>query len=253
MDMPQVPKGSGEHPIPLIVIAANDLAASSGFYAKLFGWQLSPISAEMAAGLAPAGPTISLRANVPQGFQGMIPYIGVRDVEATLARVVAGGAKIERAAWSIPGVGKLARFKDAGGTIYGLTDAMAPTPMPHMAMPVGSNPKPPAGAICHLEMFAKDGDAASRFFGDLFGWGSLATMPQYMAFDPGAGVSGIFQSHTPSMPAVAYIYTSNVAAKLAEIEAAGGKPSGEPMGVPGFACFGYFKDPSGADMGLIGV
>jgi predicted enzyme related to lactoylglutathione lyase len=101
-------------------------------------------------------------------------------------------------------------------------------------------------------MYSADGAASARFFGELFGWGGLATMPQYMAFDPGAGVAGIFQSHTPSMPAVAYIYSPDVGAKLAEIETGGGKQMGEPMRIPGAGCFGYFKDPSGTRMGLIG-
>ena len=149
-------------------------------------------------------------------------------------------------------VGKLALFKDPAGTIYGLTDSAVARRTPPMPMPVGSNPRPPAGAICHLEMYAADGAATARFFTDLFGWGALPTMPQYVAFDPGAGPGGIFQSHTPSMPAVAYIYTADVEAKLAEIEAAGGKRMGEPMRMPGAGCFGYFQDPSGTSMGLIG-
>lgn len=153
----------------------------------------------------------------------------------------------------IPMVGKLARFRALSETIYGLTSAMAPGDMPRMAMPIGSNPKPPAGAICHREMYAADGAAAARFFGELFGWGTLATMPQYMAFDPGAGVAGIFQSHTPAMPAVAYLYAADVGTTLADIETAGGKRMGEPMRIPGAGCFGYFKDPSGTSMGLIGT
>jgi predicted enzyme related to lactoylglutathione lyase len=64
-------------------------------------------------------------------------------------------------------------------------------------------------------------------------------------------VGGIFQSHTPSLSALAYIYTTDVQAKLAEIEAAGGKRMCEPMRMPG-GCFGYFKDPSDTNMGLIG-
>src|SRR5207248_1860493 len=103
-----------------------------------------------------------------------------------------------------------------------------------------------------LEMYAADGAAAARFFGELFGWGTLATMPQYLAFDTGSGVGGIFQSHTPSMPALAYLYTTDVAAKLTEIEQSGGKRMGEPMRMPGVGCFGYFQDPSQTSMGLIG-
>lgn len=251
-EMPKVPRGSGEHPVALVVVSAKDLAAAGAFYSKLFGWQVQPFSPELAGVLAPGGPTAALRANVPAGFPGMVPYIATPDVAAMLKRVVAAGGTIERAPFSVPGVGKLARFKDPAGTIYGLTDALTPGGHPRIPMPIGSNPKPPAGAICHIEMYAADGAAAARFFGELFGWGTLATMPSYTAFDPGAGVGGVFQAHTPTLPAVAYFYTPDVQAKLAEIEAARGKRMGEPMRMPGAGCFGYFKDPSGTSMGLIG-
>ena len=251
-NMPSVPEGSGQHAITLVVVSANNLAASSAFYAKIFGWQFQSMSAELAGFVASAGPTGALRSNVPAGFPGMVPYIHVPNVDAMLARITAAGGAIERAAWTIPGVGKLARFKDPSGTIYGLTDAVSPGPTPRIPMPIGSNPKPPAGTLCSIEMHAADGVAAARFFGELFGWGTLETLPQYMAFDPGAGVGGVFQSHTPTLPAMAYIYATDVAAKLIEIEAAGGKRMGEPMRIPGIACFGYFKDPSDTSMGLIG-
>lgn len=250
--VPNVPAGSGNHPISLVVISANNLPSSTEFYAKLFGWQTHPMSSELTAVVAPAGPMVSLRSNIPAGFPGIVPYIGVPDVDAALQRVATAGGSIERAAWTLPRVGKLARFKDPSGTIYGLTDALPPASMPRMGMPFGPNPKPPAGAICSVEMYAADGNAAARFFGDLFGWGTLATMEQYMAFDPGAGVGGVFQSHTPSLPAMPYIYVADVAAKLAEIDAAGGKRTADAMPIPGFGCFGYFKDPSETNMGLIG-
>ena len=251
-ELPKVPRGNGAHPIPMIVISANNLAASSAFYSKLFGWQVQPFSPESAGIVTPGGPTAALRANVPAGFPAMVPYIGVPDVDAMLSRAVTAGGVIERAPFSIPGVGKLARFKDASGTIYGLTNALQPGGSPHVPMPFGSNPKPPASAICSLEMYAADGAATADFFSKLFGWGSLATMPHYMAFDPGAGIGGVFQSHTPATPAVAYIYATDVKAKQAEIDAAGGKRICEPMSMPGFGTFGYFTDPSGTTMGLIG-
>jgi predicted enzyme related to lactoylglutathione lyase len=73
-----------------------------------------------------------------------------------------------------------------------------------------------------------------------------------MAFDPGASIAGVFQSHTPAMPAVAYIYVTDVGTTLTDIEAAGGQRMGEPGRIPGMGCFGYFIDPSGTTMGLIG-
>jgi predicted enzyme related to lactoylglutathione lyase len=251
-EMPSVPAGSGKFPVTLVVISATNLADSGAFYAKVFGWHLQPMSSELTGVMTPAGPTVALRASIPVGFPGIVPYIGVSDLDATLARVVTAGGTVEKAAWKVPMVGTLARFKDAAGTIYGLTDAMVPVAMPRIEMPFGPNPRPPAGAICSLEMYAADGAVAAAFFGELFGWSSLETMPHFMAFDPGAGIGGVFQSHTPAVPAVAYIYANDVAATLAEIDAAGGTRMGEPMRMPGMGCFGYFKDPSDTAMGLIG-
>ena len=255
MDMSNLPAGSGEHPIQMVVISANDMAASTKFYSTLFGWQMHALSPELTAALVttgPAGPSVTLRANVPEGFPSSVPFIGVPDVESTLAQVVAAGGTVERAPWDVPMAGRLARFKYSSGTIYGLTNAIAPGATPPVPMPFGANPKPSVNTICSLEMHASDGKAAASFFGEQFGWGTLETMPQYVAFDPGAGIGGVFQSHTPATPAVAYIYVTDVVAKIAEIEAAGGARMGDPMPIPGMACFGYFKDPSGSSMGLIG-
>jgi predicted enzyme related to lactoylglutathione lyase len=101
-------------------------------------------------------------------------------------------------------------------------------------------------------MYAADHSVTARFFNGLFEWGTRETMPQYLGFNPGAGISGVFQSHTPSLPAVAYVYVADVAAALEAIEAAGGRRTAAPMSAPGMGTFGYFTDPSGTSMGLIG-
>ena len=249
--MNEVPAGSGTHPVVMVAVAANNLAASSAFYTKVFGWQTLPASPEIVVAMAPAGPAVSLRASTPEGFPGVVPFIRVDNVAATLDEVTAAGGAVERAPWSMPMAGTLARFKDSSGTIYGLIDAPIPVGTPRMPMPFGSNPRPPFGTVCSLEMYAADGAAAATFFGSVFGWRALETMPHYMAFDAGAGVPGVFQSHTPSLPAVAYIYVGDAAAKLAEIESAGGQRLGDAMSVPGLGTFGYFKDACGTTMGLI--
>ena len=251
MDLPQAPAGTAEHPITLVVISANDLAASRAFYASVFGWQMMPMSKELVAIVAPGGPPAALRANVPEGFPGVVPFIRAPRVEAILETVVAAGGAVERAPWKVPMIGTLARFTDPSGTIYGLTDALAPGGSPRVPMPFGNNPKPPAGAICSLEMYAAT-DASATFFHTLFGWGTLPTMPAFIAFDPGAGIGGVFQSHTPALPAVAYIYVEDPRATLTAIDAAGGARLGDAMSMPGMGTFGYFKDPSGSSMGLIG-
>ena len=192
-EMPEVPTGSGKHPIPLVAISANDLVSSSAFYSKLFGWQTHPIAADMMAGVAPAGPTVSLRANVAEGFPGIVPFISVADVDAALEQVVAMGGSIERATWSMPMAGNLARFKDASGTIYGLTSAVPPGALPRLVAPLGSNAKPPAGTICSLEMYASDRAAAAGFFSALFGWGTGETIPATAAYSLRNGAASLLR------------------------------------------------------------
>lgn len=250
--LPAVPKGDGRHPIVMVTLAANNLAASTAFYHDVFGWSLMTITPEISAAALISGPAVTLRAGTPAGFQGAVPFIGVTDVAAALEQAVAAGGAVERAPWPMPMVGTLARFTDPSGTVYGLATNPSAAPLPHIPAPFGDAPKPPHGTVCSLEMHAGDLDAAARYFGAQFGWETLPTMPQFLMFDAGAGIGGVFQSHTPASRGVVYLYATDVRATLAAVESAGGKRMGEPMAMPGMATFGYFSDPSGTMMGLIG-
>jgi predicted enzyme related to lactoylglutathione lyase len=250
--LPPVPQGNRQHPVLMVAIAANDLAASTAFYRTVFGWPLTAMSPELASAVLPSGPMVTLRANTPAGVPGVVPFIAVPEVGAALAQLASAGAAVERAPWHGPAIGTLARFTDPAGTVYGLIDAAAGTSAAHVPAPFGDAPRPPADTICSLEMHAGDLAIAAEFFGARFGWGTLATMPQYLMFDPGAGIGGVFQAHTPANRGLAYIYATDVAATLDAIDGAGGKRLGAPMAMPGMATFGYFTDPSGTAMGLIG-
>jgi predicted enzyme related to lactoylglutathione lyase len=251
MDIPVAPRGSGAHPVALTVLSSGDLKRSRDFYAGHFGWELMPLSPEVCAIRTPAGQSGALRANNPAGFPGMVPFLFAPDVDKALASAVAAGAKVEKPKWKVPMIGSMARFIAPGGTIYGFVDSKELRPRDALPFPLGPGNKPPPGTICSLELHAADLAATAKFFAG-FGWGSCETMPQYLAFDAGAGMPGVFQSHTPALPAVAYLYAADVEAKLADIEKAGAKRMGEPMAMPGFGTFGYFTDPTGTAMGLIG-
>jgi hypothetical protein len=246
------PLGPGAHPINSIAVAANDLAASRAFYSTVFGWKFFDVSPEIATTALASGPAVTLRAGTPPGFQGVVPFLAVPNVEQALSRIAAAGGATEHEPWQVPMAGTLARFTDPAGTIYGLMGAM-PAPLPPIPAPFGDAPRPPANTVCSLEMHAGDLDVAGRFFGDVFGWGTQAMMPQFLTFHPGAGIGGVFQSHTAAARGVAYIYVDDVEGSVAAIERAGGTRMGDPMRMPGLACFGYFRDPSGTMMGLMGV
>jgi len=250
--LPSIPRGNGQHPIRLVTLAANRLDASARFYEQCFGWKPQRLSPELAVAMPAGGPVVALRAGVPEGFPGVVPFIAVPDVAVALQGAVAAGGTVERDPWTLPLVGTLARFRDRSGTLYGLTDAPAMGRVAHVPIPFGDAPKPAPGTVCSLEMYTHDGEQAAAFFGARFGWGTAPTMPRFVGFDPGAGIGGVFQSHTPGLPAVAYLYVTDVKRTLASVVEAGGKALGEPAAMPGMATFGYFIDASDTTMGLIG-
>jgi predicted enzyme related to lactoylglutathione lyase len=249
--LPAIPAGSGQHPVVLVVIAAGDLARTTAFYRDVFGWPSMVMGPDLAAGTPSSGPGVAFRANQPEGAQAAVPMLHVPDVADTLARLVAAGATLDRSPFSLPGVGTMARVRDPSGTVWGLTDSGTASPPP-VPMPFGDNPRPPAHSICSLEMYATPDDTTPAWFATHFGWGVAPTMPQFIGFDPGAGIGGVFQSHTPAAPVMVYVYVDDVAATLAAIEAAGGRRLADPMAMPGMGTFGYFTDVSGTAMGLIG-
>jgi predicted enzyme related to lactoylglutathione lyase len=249
--MPRCPPGSGEHGIGWVELLANDNEASGRFYAAVFGWRIQSFMPGYQVFTAPnGGPAGGLRGNAPAGSPGCTPYIHAGDVAAAQARSeAAGGKKLTEPERIAEGV--IGHFADPNGTIYGLSDM--PVELPHQPAPFGDAPRPGLNTICSLEMYGgADLEATGRFFRELFGWTTMAAMPQYMLFDPGVSLGGVFQAHTPALRAVAYVYVEDVAAKLGEIEAAGGKRMGDPMAAPGMGTFGYFSDPSGTAMGLMG-
>jgi predicted enzyme related to lactoylglutathione lyase len=240
----------------MVAIAATELAASAAFYRSVFGWPLVTVSPELASAALPSGPVVTLRGNTPSGFQGVVPFIAVPSVEAALKQVTSAGAAVERAPWQAPMMGTLARFTDPFGTVYGLASVPAGAPpapyAQHVPAPFGDAPRPPSATVCSLELHAGDLEAAARFVAVHWGWGTMPSMPPYLMFDAGAGIGGVFQSHSPASRGVAYVFAPDVRATLDAIDAAGGQRMGDAMAMPGMATFGYFSDPSGTMLGLIG-
>lgn len=249
--MPETPKGSGEHPLVWFDISAPDLAASKEFYSSVFGWEMHPVSDDKCLFSTPAGPPGELNTSPVEGQQST-PYIFAKDIDSAISAVEAAGCVISQPKTAVGEWGHTALFVDSAGTTWGISNMAAELPVPHIPTVFGDGPKPPAGALCSVEMYGGDLDKTRDLFGNVFGWGTLGTMPQYMAFDPGAGIAGVFQGHTAVAKSMPYIWVDDVNAAYEKLEAAGGKRMCEAGAMPGMGTFGYFFDPSGTGMGLIG-
>jgi predicted enzyme related to lactoylglutathione lyase len=254
--MPQAPAGSGEHPFCWIDIQARDMEASKKFYGDVFGWTFQDYGMPDYIMFTPPGGIMGALTAQPRDLeqlaQGSTAYIYSADIDSDITALEAMGLSFFQPKTAIGEYGHVAVFIDHAGTLYGLSSMAPEIPVPHVPSGLGGGDKPPANSLSSIELYGGDFDKVKQLFGEHFGWGLLDTMPQYMMFNPGGGIGGVFQSHTAVAKSMPYIYVDDVHAKIAEIEAAGGKRIGEPASMPGMGTFGYFTDPNGVGMGLIG-
>lgn len=108
-------------------------------------------------------------------------------------------------------------------------------------------------AIVHIEFKSSDFARTSAFYAKLFDWQTEQNASNsYMKFDGGAGPSGgwvradLVQSPGP----VAYLVVDDLATKLDEVEAAGGRVLVRTMPFAGGGEIGLFADPDGNVLGL---
>jgi hypothetical protein len=109
--------------------------------------------------------------------------------------------------------------------------------------------------IVHVEISAKDREAAGKFYAELFDW-KIQQMPEmnYATFDYGVeGVGGGLnpvRDDNPAGTVVVYVDTEDIETDLAKVEKLGGKIVAPKTEIPGMGWFGIFKDPTGNLIGL---
>ena len=108
-------------------------------------------------------------------------------------------------------------------------------------------------AIVHIEFKSSDFARTSAFYAKLFDWQTESNASNsYMKFDSSDGPSGgwvradLVQSPGP----IAYLVVDDLAAKLDEVEAAGGRVLVRTMPFAGGGEMGLFADPDGNVLGL---
>ena len=117
----------GNGKICYIEMPATDIARSSEFYQKVFGWNVRKrgdgrTAFDDAVGEV-SGSWITGRA--PAGAPGLMVYIMVDDAAATVEAIVAAGGKIvQPIGMDAPEI--TARFSDPAGNIIGLYQEPAP-------------------------------------------------------------------------------------------------------------------------------
>ncbi len=120
-------KGSGANPIAYLEIASPDIKAAIAYYAALVGWSFwSVVFADNYAltegcGL---GRGVGMQGVGP-GNHGVVHYVQVADLAATLAKVRAAGGAVRVEPTAFVGEGRYAIVEDLDGNRLGLLEPLA--------------------------------------------------------------------------------------------------------------------------------
>jgi predicted enzyme related to lactoylglutathione lyase len=111
----------GNGKICYIDIPATDVARSSNFYAKVFGWEIRQRSDGSTAFNDTVGQVSGTWSvgRAPASQPGLLIYVMVYDAEATVKAIVANGCEIvQPIGGDAPEI--TARFRDPGGNVMGI-------------------------------------------------------------------------------------------------------------------------------------
>ena len=241
-----------------------DPDASKKFYDHVIGWTVDakPMSPEMDyRGIATSGGDMVggvMRLTDDMKANGAKPtwlfYIGVDDVDASVAKVKANGGAVHLPPWDIPGVGRISMVSDPQGIPFyvmrGASDQNS-TAFDRMGM----------GKCNWNELITSDQAAGNKFYADTFGW----TYPDKMNMGPEMGdyvfvavgdtTIGATMNHPGHGPDPAwrfYFRTPDIEKTAAKVAEAGGAVMMGPMDVPGGDRIIVATDTHGVVFGAVG-
>ncbi|GAA1588039.1 hypothetical protein GCM10009804_50170 [Kribbella hippodromi] len=110
-----------------VEIVAEDHDRAAGFYRSVFGWEVTPAPVPERYLLARTGPGEGIDAAIMSNryqSQPAIAWIGVDDLDQTLAAARDAGGEQVGEIQELPGVGRLSYVRDTEGVLIGLRQAV---------------------------------------------------------------------------------------------------------------------------------
>jgi predicted enzyme related to lactoylglutathione lyase len=244
-----------------------DPDAAKSFYDSVVGWDIGPPSQDgmeyreiKRSDGGPAGGVMRLSAEM-QGHGARpvwLGYIGVDDVDATVAAIEADGGKAMMPAFDIPNVGRIALLSDPQGAPFYVINPRPPAGEEGKGSEVFSMDQPQH--VRWNELSTTDPQAAIAFYGKHFGWSQegdmdMGELGKYQFIQHDGIMIGAVMPRMPQMPVSNwsyYIGVDDIDRGAAAVTAGGGQILNGPMEIPGgeFALNGM--DPQGAAFGLVG-
>jgi uncharacterized protein len=183
-------------------------------------------------------------------------YVGVDDVDATVAQIEAKGGKALMPAFDIP-QGRIAMVADPQGNPFYVMKPVPPAGQEGKQSDVFSTTE--EQRVSWNELSTPDPVAARQFYGGLFGWQSDEFMPmgelgEYRFFAHQGTTIGAVSGCVEGAPAGwrYYIRVPSIPKSVEAVKDGGGTIAMGPMEVPGGDHIIIGHDPQGAEFALVG-
>ncbi|WP_189170407.1 VOC family protein [Pilimelia anulata] len=238
-------------------LATPDPAAAADFYGPLFGWTSQPGARSPGYlvfrkdGRAVAGAGALAAHGEPAAWS---TYVGTEDIDATVRRAEAAGAKLLAAPEPVAGEGSAAALADPAGAPFALWQ---PAGM------AGAELFNAPGALCWNELATRDAAGSAEFYGAVFDWvavaqpmgaGSYTTFRRRGEERPVAGMIEMAGEQWPAeLPAhwLPYFAVLDTDAAAQQVEALGGMVCVPPTDIPEQGRFAVLADPAGGTFCVI--
>jgi len=186
-------------------------------------------------------------------------YVGVDDVDATVASIVAAGGQVQMPPTDIPQAGRIAMVADPQGAAFYV---MRPTPPPGAedSESCAFHPEK-AGHVAWNELHARDQAGAMTFYAEQLGWEKsdamdMGPMGTYQMFKVGGTDQAVgAMMDSPNFPRPMWLFYFNVPdidAALDATKANGGSVLYGPGLIPGSNFIVQATDPQGALFAVVG-
>jgi hypothetical protein len=241
-------------------LMTRDAAAAERFYGPILGWKIGesmPGDVDyrmIVAGDENAGGALTLTDEMCEhgAHPTWLAYIGVDDVDATVAQIEQKGGSVLMPATDYPGVGRMAMVSDPQGLPFyvmrGLSDETST---------VFSVEK--TGHVAWNELVTSDLGAAKTFYTEVFGWSLGGAMPMgplgdYQFLEHGGQMIGaMMQSPNEGQRGWNFAFNcADIDGAVGQISTLGGTVRDGPMEVPGGQRVIQATDPEGTRFMLVG-
>ena len=239
-------------------LLTSDADAAQRFYGEVVGWTVTDSGQPgmdyriLDAGDGPAGGMMQINDQMAGVKPIWLGYVGVPDVDASVADWTKAGGIVQMPAMDIPNVGRMAMLADPDGVplyvMRGAVDAISTAFRTTDARHVRWN-----------EISVKDDAAALAFYKARFGWEVVGSMPMGEMGDyrllgaNGVNIGALMRSGAGHAPGwVYYIGVADIDLAVAKIKTGGGEVLDGPHQVPGGEYSLQARDPQGAAFGLVG-